>query len=297
MDADRAGGSCSDPLIHIERLAVRTVIRHETLAPMKLTTADKRLLAKATQSPWPEDGGSSFYEFVKTPENDPAKFGIVRRVVHDDPTEIVRFAVISARQIWADFARERVRDRSPAAMWHACLWALAVNDEEAVQHFVEHLPERCPEEADGGISYYPRIYDLFFAILRGTDAGPALTQIAESPSPPSHELAIVTALRAISERSAGGFANALVECGKSLRRIRHIDPHYKLTDIIGHGLWELAFRTDVKVVSAWDTSSALPWDSGFYNWRRSGVAAIETIDRDKIDPSDLAQLEFRPLRE
>ena len=291
---------------------------------LKLSPSDRRIFRKALSFPWPRDGGPGFYEaLAEASANDswlsfPAQSGVTRRVIDDDPAEIVRYSYVKRRIVWNEFANpttelpasklesafevlspfveiphsetyslgytvhETQCDES-TGMWIDYLGALAVNDLEAIERMDSDLPQSLPNNSWTHPPYYCLFYDLVFGLARGDQ-----TRVLESIGSlrikklPGSDSAIRDCLVAIYERSPDDFTDALLRCGKSTRRLRSIDPHAKLIDVLLHGLWALAHRVDPAIVESWDVDSRLPWDAGLHRWKLANKNAADAIDWNRV---------------
>ncbi len=108
--------------------------------PMKLSAADRRLYKAMTSVPWDASGGPSFSDAVENPAfYDPTKYGIARRVVNNDPTEIVRFGCLGIRHCWRYYLN------NPAAelrcLWNVGILALSINDFEGMERIKAEVAE------------------------------------------------------------------------------------------------------------------------------------------------------------
>ena len=235
-----------------------------------------------TTFPWAEDGGPSVYELAKEQrEYDPSKFGIARRAILDEPIEIVRFAYLGVRTCLRTYSRSPRQEGY--ALWHNCLWALAINDYPSI----EYMANRVDFPADGKHGAYPEYYatisDLFFGLLTSNHEYVKHARERLKPSRlPTNDAALSNVLVAVAERSPEGFARSLEDELKSKRKIRYIDPHYKFVDVMAHGLWALGHRVDMQVVDNWDIGRVLPWDAGFHEWHVKGHAAQTCIDETRL---------------
>ena len=259
---------------------------------MRLTSSDKRILKAMTSFPWKKQGGPSFYDLVEDPHRrDPAKYGIARRALDDDPTEIVRFACLGTRDRWRAYLLNP--DGESASLWHTCLWAMAINDTVAVERILRDAPRTASESPSAFVGFYRIFYNLFFGIVRSEellarDAAELLSKQRLS----TNNAAIADCLIAIFQQSSSRFSAALEDVCTSIRRIRAMDPHYKLVDVIAHGLWELAHSRSPELVESWDAERALPWDAELHAWRRKGIPAIDTIDFSLLSEAGRQALEM-----
>ena len=247
--------------------------------PMKLSGSDRRIFKTMTSFPWDPEGGPSFYEAVEDRMlSDPGTIGIARRIIHDDPTEIVRFGCLGLRKRWRDYLS--FKSSEARCLWHSCIGAFAINDFAAIDRIVAEAPAAAPETDSSPFPvYYDAMYNLFFGILRG-DHELAACAVHSMPKTnmPTYELAVADCLVAIFAQSPPAFSKAMTAICTSVRKIRAIDPHYKLIDLTTHGVWELAFRVSPAAVELWDVQHPLPWDAELHTWLRKGLPATDVID-------------------
>ena len=263
---------------------------------MKLSSSDRRLFKTMTTFPWSEDGGPTFYDFANNERSyDPSKFGIARRAIHDDPTEIVRFACLGVRNSLHSYAQSPLHEGY--GLWHSCLWALAINDYPAIEMMSDNVS--IPADAKHGAypEYYATISDLLFGLLQANDdhIDNAITRLNPSKLP-SADGALVRVLVATANRSPKEFAISLHDRLKCNRRIRYIDPHYKFIDVMAHGLWALSYRVDAATVCKWDTEQPLPWDVGFHEWHVRCEPAESCIDAASLSDDARGALAFPKLK-
>src|SRR5690606_20012849 len=144
-------------------------------------------------------------------------------------------------------------------------------------------PRSLPDQSGPYRPYYPLFFNLGFGLARN-DRILALASIESlcSRKLPGSDAAIRDCLVAIYEGSSEDFADALLRCGKSTRRLRSIDPHARLIDIGLHGLWALAHRVDPVIVELWSVNSPLPWDAGLHRWNLANKSAADAIDWHRV---------------
>lgn len=306
---------------------------------MKLSSSDRKIFRKALAFPWPRDGGHDFYTaFAAAISEDswhmfPTQNGITRRVIDDEPAEIVRYTYIGTRLSWHGFANPiievpateielfigfmsqyveipkaetynvsagrtvaQVQCDDSAFMWIAYLNALAINDLEAVERMESDLPRSLQHFSEPYPSHYPPLFNLVFGLARGdtTLASESIATLRERKLP-SSDAAIRDCLVAIYERSPVDFADALLRCGKSTRRLRSIDPHARLIAIGLHGLWALAHRVAPAIVELWNVDSPLPWDAGLHRWNLANENAAGAIDWSRVPNMRPSFIDMAPV--
>ena len=261
---------------------------------MKLTTADKKIIEAIDLG---RRGSDDFPSFIKSPKFDPLSDGIARRIKLNDVEEICRFGCLGGRIAWKQFLADP--DGQYPALWHLCLTQFAINDSELLDAILK-VPSR-PRSERTEVTYPSFYYDLgelFFSITRSdASASERACKKVGTKKLTSSDAAEAACLIAIHNRDSTAFSNALNEHLKCLRRVRQINPEYKLINIVAIGLFAFAHYIDPTIVTQFDTNSPLPWDNEFWAYRCNGKQAIETIDHSQLTGDDRLKLKIHEFRD
>jgi hypothetical protein len=202
---------------------------------------------------------------------------IARRFLADDPEELIRFGVVATRMTWVLSGHGH---QGCAGLWGAALGALAIGDELALQKFLATLPATIDETQTYPYPQeYAGLYNAVHGLLRG-DWEAARLSVKTLPMQrlPKNEQAIVTYLRGILEGSSELVAEGLKLRAATVRKIRTLDPHFKLLDLTLHSLYQLCDRIDPALTKDWETSQGLPWDAELHERLQTGGDPLQLVD-------------------
>lgn len=171
---------------------------------MKLSAADKRLVKAITSFPWDESQYVSLYDSLSeqmqrvtdrlavtgqtvddiAPDHlrawSPIVFqsvftwelhGIARRIIYDDPAELVRFTLVGIRGQWLceGFSRNtNAPDLHIDGFWATLLAALALGDTLVESRMTSSLPFPLPKRTGNNMypNYYSDIYNVIFGYVK-----------------------------------------------------------------------------------------------------------------------------------
>ena len=202
---------------------------------------------------------------------------IARRLLADDPEELIRFRVVSTRMCWVMSGHGR---EDCASLWDAVLTALALGDKLALERFLSTLPPLLDKDPPYGFSpHYNWLYNAALALVRGDlEAARPFVKKLRWARLPKNEDAIVTCLRGIVDASPQLVAEGLQARAASIRKVKTLDPHFKLVDEKLHYLYQLCQRIDPGLTKLWDAGHALPWDAGYHERLQAGGDPMHTVD-------------------
>ncbi|MGL4421375.1 MAG: hypothetical protein ACRCZF_11960 [Gemmataceae bacterium] len=216
------------------------------------------------------------------------RIGINRRVWLDDPAEMAQFVSYSARTNWLREGHSLGIKSLPAAYVGV---AIAVGD----WAFVERTLAFSPFPLRKGDSWVrigtyspeaPAESDALLGYLHGKfeDAEMAMRwlETRNSSEQDRHGRECVWGLLQNDPRR---FLAGLEAVRDGTRKVRGTtDLEYRLVSLSLHGYFELALNRNPALVVGWDVDQPLPWDTGLYHWRRSGVSALTEKHLEGLDP-------------
>lgn len=217
---------------------------------------------------------------------------ICRRFTLDAPVELALRMAMGARFEW--FASQTNRNTHPETHFRSLLHAASAHDFAAVD-LIAQIPETALEKLDN--RDYALLLNALIGLVHGDEA--KLQQAAEAMAkrrPRAYIKALQGAIIAIAASSPEEFAAALKKMLKSYRNYMYGDDFYGLVDPHAIGLYELVRRYRPQVAVAFDTSEALPWDAGYYNWLVTCDDITAHFERERVPTSIRAHIiDLEPL--
>jgi hypothetical protein len=220
--------------------------------------------------------------------------GIARRVWLDDPAELAQFLAYSARAHWLREGHFHGPNTIPGCY---VLEAIAIGDWAFVQRSLDtsRFPLRqgnnwqrigafAVEESAGS--------DAFLGYLHGKleDAEKAMRWL-EARKTEVGQQATRECLWGLIQNDSQRFLAGLTAIRDSTRKVRGTtDPEYRLISLTLHGYFELALKRHPSWVAGWDVEQQLPWDSGFYHWRRGEKPALTEEHLVGLDPDSISYI-------
>jgi hypothetical protein len=218
------------------------------------------------------------YDLARFQDHQDLRTGIARRVWLDDPAELAQFLAYSARAHWLREGHSHGPNTIPGCY---VLEAIAVGDWAFVQRSLgtARFPLRQGNSWERIGSYNVEVSaksDAFLGYLNGKleDAEKAMRWL-ETRKAEVGQHANQECLWGLIQNDSKRFLAGLTAIRDNTRKVRGTtDPEYRLISLSLHGYFELALERYPSWVEGWDVEQQLPWDSGFYRWRRSGKLAL-----------------------
>lgn len=234
------------------------------------------------------------YDLGRFIDQQDLRIGIARRVWLDDPTELTRFLSYSARSHWLREGYSFGHTSIPSTY---VLEAIAAGD----WAFVHRTLDSCSFPLRQGGKWRrigafspegPAESDALLGILLGhlDDAEKALIWL-ESLKSTEAEKADRECLWGLLQNDSQRFLAGLGAVREATRKVRGTTlPEYRLISLQLHGYFELALQRNPAWVVRWDVEQGLPWDAGFYHWRRTGKPALREEDLAGLEPDFISHI-------
>lgn len=251
-----------------------------------MRSSDAKWIEAVRTEPIYRDGVPSISDFRKQLSHDPIKYGIACRAFGETVPKMIQYIVLGLRVSWSEYCAAPFH-----SLWHSAIWAIAINDVEWLNNAIEHADN--PDAKHGPHPpYYQEMNRLFFAALKKTEISiESAGKIANKKSLPSSDAVVAQFLYALMTNDSQLAVESLSKHLMSRRKIRFIDPAYKLYNVMTHGLYELAREQCPELVVTWDTNQEMPWDKELFEWRRTGQNAISVFEN--FSETDRAFLRMR----
>lgn len=230
---------------------------------MRLTKEDNKLFDSAIDN---EVLHAPIVEtFSKATWADAQHVGIYRRIEQDDPAEMVRGTLISARQRWNSYATQRERNRYQDVLWREVLSSAAIHDWSLHNKMLDCLPSQGRGPAD--VSCELIIYERLIAAITHSDLSEEHFKHKEFATRRHPYIsAVVECIDSLSSGRSEDFCAGMSRLLAASRNDRSATVEDRLICIHAHGLWEVARRIDNQLVESWDTAAKLPWDADFHQF-------------------------------
>jgi hypothetical protein len=238
-----------------------------------MRNSDAKWIEAVRSDPLYQNGVPSISEFRQNHWHDPTKYGIASRAFGDGFPKMIQYIVLGLRVSWSEYCSSPFH-----SLWHSAIWAIAINDEEWLDYAIKHADN--PNARHGPHPpYYAEINKLFFAVLDKKEISiESASKIANRKSLPSSAAVVAKFLFALITNDSQLAIESLSIHLMSCRKIRFIDPAYKMYNVMTHGLYELARDQYPKLVVEWDVNKGMPWDKELFAWRRAGHKATSVFD-------------------
>jgi hypothetical protein len=193
----------------------------------------------------------------------------IRRIREDSPPDYALPLSIATRVEWlrVHFYSEGMGDFSPDDLWRPILVAAATRDRLAIERLVTMWEGNTSKPNNR--AYAAICMGLQALVRRDPVALRAAVEETRKRKSYAYVTGVNMVLEAVDSGDTPGFADGLDKMLRGIKRYLFDDAAMALIDPFAIGIYELARDYSPGIVTSFDVTRELPWDSEYHAWLSS----------------------------